>query len=77
MSSIFLYGSHTRGTATPESDIDIAVVVNEIRDDYLDTLAELWWISRKISLDIGPVLLVAGDNNSGILDIVRQIGIAV
>ena len=43
--SIVLYGSVARGTSTPESDVDIAVIVkshtNEMREKMLDTLVDL------------------------------------
>ena len=38
---IFLYGSHARGEAKKGSDIDIAVVTNQVPSDYLDTMASL------------------------------------
>ena len=39
--AIFLYGSHARGTATKDSDIDIAVVVDRILADYLGAVTAL------------------------------------
>ena len=40
-SAIFLYGSCARGTATADSDIDIAVVMDEVPGDYLSPVAML------------------------------------
>ena len=81
-SSIFLYGSHakgtaTKGTATKDSDIDIAVVVNKVPGDYLDAVSLLWKLTRSIDHDIEPVLLTAADDESGFLQTVQQTGIAV
>ncbi len=43
--SIILYGSVARGTSTPESDVDIAVIVKsytkEMRERMLDILVDL------------------------------------
>ena len=75
--AIFLYGSHTRGTATKDSDIDIAVVVDRIPDDYLGTVTALWTLTRTVSLEIEPVLLSASDDRRGFLNTVRRSGIAV
>lgn len=76
-SSIFLYGSHAKGTATKDSDIDIAVVVNKVPGDYLDAVSLLWKLTRSIDHDIEPVLLTAADDESGFLQTVQQTGIAV
>lgn len=75
--SIILYGSQAKGTANNDSDIDIAVIVNEIPGDYLDTTALLWRLSRKVNMDIEPVLLTPTDSDSGFLRTVRESGIAV
>ena len=72
--AIFLYGSHARGTATKDSDIDIAVVVDHIPADYLTAL---WKLTRTVNLEIEPVLLAASDDRSGFLSTVRRTGIAV
>ena len=75
--AIFLYGSHARGTATKDSDIDIAVVVDQVPDDYLTAVSKLWSLTRKVNLNIEPVLLTEADNQSGFLQTVERTGIAV
>ena len=75
--AIFLYGSHAKGTATKDSDIDIAVVVDRITGDYLTTMASLWKLTRSINEEIEPVLLTAEDSESGFLDTIQRTGIAV
>lgn len=75
--SIFLYGSQARGTATKDSDIDIAIVVDTIPGDYLNTMAELWKLTRSVAHEIEPVLLTSEDEASGFLATVQETGIAV
>ena len=75
--SIFLYGSQAKGSATKDSDIDIAVVVDKVPDDYLDVMAQLWRLGRAVSHDIEPVLLSNDDLDSGFLQLVQRTGIAV
>lgn len=75
--SIFLYGSCARGTATRDSDIDIAVVVDQIPGDYLDVLATLWKLTRNVDHAIEPVLLTPADDPSGFLATIERTGIAV
>lgn len=76
-SGIFLYGSQARSTATRDSDIDIAVVVDRLPDDYLETLSLLWKLTRSVSQEIEPVLLSGEDDESGFLRTVQTTGIAV
>lgn len=77
VNNIFLYGSHAKGTATKDSDIDIAVVVDQIPGDYLDTLSMLWKLTRTVDDDIEPVLLTTSDDESGFLNTIQKTGIAV
>jgi predicted nucleotidyltransferase len=75
--SVILYGSQAKGNPTENSDIDIAVIVDDVSGDYLDSVALLWKLSRKVNADIEPVLLTAADSDSGFLHTVRESGIAV
>lgn len=74
---IFLYGSHVKGTANRDSDIDIAVVVDDVPGDYLSTVAMLWKMTRSIGQEIEPVLLTKADTDSGFLGTVQKTGIAI
>lgn len=75
--AVYLYGSQVKGTANKYSDIDIAVIVNSIPDDYLKTVSALWKLTRSVHEDIEPVLLSAEDADSGFLQTVLRTGIAV
>lgn len=76
-SQVILYGSQVKGTATPDSDIDIAVVVSELPEDYLSAVTELWRLTRGINDAIEPVLLTSDDEQSGFLSTVQRTGVAV
>ena len=76
-SKVFFYGSCAKGTATPNSDIDIAVVVDEVPGDYLNTVATLWKLTRSVDHAIEPVLLTKSDDTSGFLQTVQRTGVAV
>ena len=74
---VFLYGSHVRGEAKKDSDIDIAVVADQVPGDYLDTMASLWRLTNDVDERIEPVLLLTSGDESGFLGTVRRSGIAV
>lgn len=63
LKALYLYGSHCRGTQRAESDIDIAVVVERLSDDYFDDTPLLWRLRRRVSPLIEPVLLTEDATN--------------
>lgn len=74
VNKIILYGSHAKESARKDSDIDVAVVLDSIEDDYLSTGALLFKLSRDIDLRIEPVLVEQGNDASGFLDEITKTG---
>jgi len=68
VSMVILYGSHVRGSAGKYSDIDIAVVVEKFRGDYLTTSAQLFNLVCGVNKRIEPVLLSRENDKSGLLE---------
>lgn len=69
--ALYLYGSYSKGGFTPDSDIDIAVVVKERSDNFLSDTPLLWKIGRKVSYLIEPVLLATGEDSPLYHDVMR------
>lgn len=69
--ALYLYGSYSKGNYTEESDIDIAVVVDKLSDNYFEDTTLLWKLKRKISNLIEPVLLTEDKNNPLYADILK------
>ena len=67
----YLYGSYSKGNATEDSDIDIAVVVDCLCDNYFEDTPLLWKLRRKVSNLIEPVLLTEDLNNPLYVDILK------
>lgn len=63
--AILLYGSYAKGSASDESDIDVAVVFNGYSGEWLKDSARLWKLTRDISDDIEPILLDSKKDPSG------------
>ena len=45
---VYLFGSYSKGTAREDSDIDVAVVVPKVEDDFLKTSSMLWMLTWNI-----------------------------
>ena len=57
-----LFGSYAKGTNHDDSDIDIAIVVNNVAD-IIDAQIDLMKLRRKIDLRIEPHPFMIGDFN--------------
>ena len=71
---VALFGSYAKGTYTQNSDIDVAVIVDEIHGDFLEETQGLYKIRRKIDLSIEPVLLEVNGDNSRFLEEILSTG---
>ena len=74
--ALYLYGSYSKGDYRKDSDIDIAVIVERLADDYFEDTPLLWKLNRKVSNLIEPVLLTEDMNNPLYRD-VTQTGILI
>ena len=73
---VYLFGSYSKDCARPESDIDVAVIVPSIGDNWLEWSKNLWHDTRSVSTLIEPVLM-SPEHPSPLYDDVRRTGIAV
>lgn len=71
LKAMYLYGSYSKGNYNEESDIDIAVVVEKLNDNFFEDTPLLWKLRRKISTLIEPVLLTEDESNPLYYDILR------
>ena len=74
---IYLFGSYAKGNAEEDSDIDVAIVLDRIGDDYLAQSTKLFQLRRKIDLRIEPVLLEFNNDISGFLYEIISNGILI
>ena len=61
---VYLFGSHARGTATEDSDIDIAIISRDFKGDRFDDRRKLIPLRRKIDRRIEPMPFVPEDFNA-------------
>lgn len=75
----YLYGSYARGNPRKYSDIDVALVVGRLNDDYdiLKTEPILWRLTRQVDDRIEPILVERDTDYAGFLDEIRRTGILI
>jgi uncharacterized protein len=70
---VVLYGSVARGTARPDSDIDIAVVTNPFHASRIREGGDILLVSKEIDLRIEPVTLHPDDFDRPFFTLGREI----
>lgn len=73
---VYLYGSYSKGTAHEGSDIDVAVMVPEIKGDFLKVSSLLWSLTWDVSSLIEPVL-IDSSHPSPLYEEIMATGLAV
>jgi predicted nucleotidyltransferase len=73
-SAVILFGSYVNGVPHEDSDIDIAVIINDFRGDWLETASLLCGLSWEVSFDIEPHLLDETQDRSGFVAHVVKTG---
>ncbi len=74
LESVYVHDSCAKDTSTDYSDIDIAVLVDNLEGDFLDHEAGLYKLRRNIDLSIEPVLFTNRIDKSGFLDSILSYG---
>lgn len=60
--AIILFGSYAKGTNTEDSDIDIAIITDDLKcNDRFDEELNLMWLRRNIDYRIEPHLIEVSD----------------
>ena len=75
----WLFGSFAKNNAHKDSDIDVALVVNHLDEDYsvLKTEPVLWRLKRQIDLRIEPHVIARDTDYAGMLDEIQHSGIQI
>lgn len=71
---IVMFGSHARGTAREESDIDVAVILDDLNEDWLGLVTRLHRLTRDVDINIEPVVLQRSKDRSGFLQHIMETG---
>jgi predicted nucleotidyltransferase len=71
---IVIFGSYVNGSPHEYSDIDIAVVVNNFRGNWLETSSLLFNLAWDINVDIEPHIMDETHDSSGFLEHILKTG---
>jgi predicted nucleotidyltransferase len=74
---LFLFGSYAHGDQKTDSDIDVAIVVNNVDGDFFSYAPLLWKLRREIDDRIEPVLFDRNRDSSGFLQEIINTGIEI
>ena len=74
---LILFGSYAKGTQREDSDVDVAIVLDETNGDYFSTRPILWKISRIVDDRIEPLIFERKHDDSGFLEEVIKTGIVI
>ncbi|MDR1722735.1 MAG: nucleotidyltransferase domain-containing protein [Tannerella sp.] len=75
----WLFGSYAKNCAHKDSDIDVALVVEHLDDDYsiLHTEPILWKLKEQVDSRIEPHVIARDSDYAGFLDEIRRTGIRI
>lgn len=74
---VYLFGSFAKDAYHPQSDIDVAIVVNKIDEDYFDVQPLLWKLRRQVDDRIEPILIERENDPGGFLIEIQRNGIEI
>ena len=74
---MYLFGSYAKDTNSKESDIDVAIVVSNITEDFFKVNPLLWKLRRQVDDRIDPILIDKSNDKSGFLDEIKRNGIEI
>ncbi len=75
--AMILFGSHAKGNASEDSDVDVAIIVKTLTGDYFSTRPLLWRIRREVDDRIEPVLIEKTHDESGFLSEIMKTGVVI
>jgi predicted nucleotidyltransferase len=75
----WLFGSYAKGSPHKDSDIDVALVVNHLNDDYsiLTTEPILWKLCEQVDFRIEPHVIARDTDYAGMLDEIGRTGVEI
>jgi predicted nucleotidyltransferase len=77
VNKIILFGSFVKGTFSDRSDIDVAVILDSLDVDLLESEFKLFKMRRDIDYRIEPIIFIGEEDKSGFLEEILKSGTVV
>jgi predicted nucleotidyltransferase len=74
---LVLFGSYAKGTQKEDSDVDVAIILDESNEDYFYTRPLVWKISRFVDDRIEPLIIERKHDDSGFLEEIIKTGVVI
>ncbi len=74
---LVLFGSYAKGTQKEDSDVDVAIILDESNEDYFYTRPLIWKISRVVDDRIEPLIIERKHDDSGFLEEIIKTGVVI
>jgi len=74
---VVLFGSYAKGTQKEDSDIDVAIIVNSIEQEFFTYAPLLWKLRHEVDDRIEPILIEKNHDESGFLNEVLSTGLVI
>ncbi|MDR1917913.1 MAG: nucleotidyltransferase domain-containing protein [Christensenellaceae bacterium] len=75
--AVIVFGSYVNGQPTEDSDIDVAIIINDVNIDWYNTMVKLCEIARKVNCYIEPHLISLNNDKSGFAKHIIETGMKV
>jgi len=75
----WLFGSYAKGLSNKHSDIDVALVVNHLSEnyDFFETEPLLWKLTYQVDDRIEPHVFARDTDYAGMIDEIQKTGILI
>jgi len=73
----YFFGSFAKDCPRKDSDIDIALVVNEWVGDYEETVVPIWRLRKNVDFRIEPHIVVPNEDYADFLPEIQRTGIEI
>jgi predicted nucleotidyltransferase len=78
LDKVILFGSYARGNPREDSDIDVAIIVKKLDNDYFTYWPLIWGLRGDIDVLIEPILFEKGEEDpSRFLESILKEGIEI
>jgi len=73
----YLFGSFAKSCPQKDSDIDIALIVNEWVGGYEETIVPIWRLRKNVDFRIEPHIIVPDEDYADFLPEIQRTGIEI